>query len=161
MGPPVTPLLAADIIIELNDHARQIVLIGRKNPPLGWALPGGFVDVGETVEQAAAREAQEETGLIVHLKCLLGCYSAPGRDPRGHTASLVYVAHADGLPEARDDAAMTQLVDPEQIDLELVFDHGKILADYCILRNTGYAPQWGRAFQKASAERVVARGAER
>jgi len=161
MAPPVTPLLAADIIIELNARARQIVLIGRKNPPLGWALPGGFVDVGETVEQAAVREAREETGLIVHLQCLLGCYSEPGRDPRGHTASLVYVAQADGLPEARDDAAMTQLVDPDQIDLELVFDHGRILADYCILRDTGCAPQWGKACRDVAAERTVAWGVER
>lgn len=148
MAFPVTPLLAADIIIELDDHSRQIVLIGRKNPPLGWALPGGFVDRGETVEQAAEREAWEETGLTVRLQCLLGCYSDPLRDPRAHTASLVYVARAGGVPEARDDAAMVQLFDPYHNDIQLVFDHERMLEDYRVWRDTGLAPQWGRVFQR-------------
>jgi 8-oxo-dGTP diphosphatase len=95
-----------DIVIELLDRpGRPIALIRRKNPPHGWALPGGFVDVGERVEAAAIREAWEETRLDVTLTTLLGCYSDPRRDARGHTASLVYVAEACGRPEACDDAA--------------------------------------------------------
>ena len=98
---PITPLLAADAIIELADYpGRPIVLIERLNPPFGWAIPGGFVDVGETLEQAAVREAKEETGLEVKLKTLLGIYSNPQRDPRGHTVTAVYIAEADGTPIA-------------------------------------------------------------
>jgi len=106
MPAPKTPSLTTDIIIELSDRPDvPIVLIRRKNPPDGWALPGGFVDVGESTEHAAVREAEEETSLRVTLKVLLGCYSDPGRDPRGHTASVVYVAEAAGEPCAQDDAA--------------------------------------------------------
>jgi 8-oxo-dGTP diphosphatase len=95
MPDPVTPLLAADVIIELEDRpGRPIVLIERRNPPPGWAIPGGFVDVGESIEQAAVREAREETALEVTLTALLGVYSDPKRDARGHTASAVYVAVA-------------------------------------------------------------------
>ena len=96
MPRPETPLLTVDIIIEMNDRdERPIVLIERKHPPHGWAIPGGFVDVGESVEDAARREALEETGLAVRLETLLGCYSNPARDPRGHTASVVYIATTD------------------------------------------------------------------
>ncbi|HFQ91439.1 MAG TPA: NUDIX hydrolase, partial [Chromatiales bacterium] len=105
MPRPETPLLTVDIVIELPPPRAGIVLIERKNPPHGWALPGGFVDPGETVETAAAREALEETGLEVRLRALLGCYSDPRRDPRGHTASVVYVASARGEPRARSDAS--------------------------------------------------------
>ena len=102
---PVTPLLTVDVIIELTDRpGRPVVLIERRNEPLGWALPGGFVDRGETLEQAACREAKEETGLNVQLQVLLGCYSDPKRDPRGHTASAVYIGEAVGTPVAQDDA---------------------------------------------------------
>ena len=90
MSRPVTPLLTVDIIIEMVDRpGRPVVLIERRNPPPGWALPGGFVDVGETLEQAAVREAREETSLEVALKTLLGNYSDPARDARGHTVSAV------------------------------------------------------------------------
>src|SRR3569623_1324749 len=105
MARPATPAVAADIIIELTDRpGRPIVLIERKYPPHGWALPGGFVDVGECLERAAMREAKEDADLAVTLKALLGCYSAPGRAPRGHTVTAVYIAEARGEPAARDDA---------------------------------------------------------
>jgi len=102
---PVTPLVAVDAIIELVDRpGRPIVLIERKYPPHGWAIPGGFVDVGESLEAAAVREALEETSLNIHLKSLLGCYSDPARDHRGHTVSVIYVAEAEGVPLAQDDS---------------------------------------------------------
>lgn len=130
-----------DIVIELLDRPSQpIVLIRRKNPPHGWALPGGFVDVAERVEAAARREAREETGLDVTLTTLLGCYSDPRRDARGHTASLVYVANARGRPEARDDAAAVGIFDPMQLPNELAFDHDFILRDYLVYRQTGKCP---------------------
>ena len=139
---PETPLLAVDIIIELIDRAeKSIVLIERRNPPFGWALPGGFVDVGESLEQAAVREAREETCLEVKLKILLGCYSNPQRDPRGHTVSPVYIAEARGVPQAADDAKNLRCVPVNELPDELVFDHGLILSDYRHYLQTGeFAP---------------------
>ncbi len=135
---PVTPRVAVDIIIEMSDRpGRPILLIERKNPPHGWALPGGFVDVGERLEQAAIREAWEEISLEVQLKALLGCYSDPARDPRGHTISPVYVAEASGEPRAADDAAHVQAFLPEQLPTALAFDHALILSDYLRYRETG------------------------
>ncbi len=105
MWPPKTPYLTVDIIIERQkDGRKQIVLVKRKNPPHGWALPGGFVDYGETVEEAAVREAREETGLDVRLKRQFHVYSDPSRDPRLHTVSVVFIAEADGEPQGADDA---------------------------------------------------------
>lgn len=138
MAAPVTPRLTVDIIIELADQAeRPILLIERKYPPLGWALPGGFVDVGEPLEQAAVREAAEEISLTVTLKALLGCYSDPSRDPRGHTVSAVYIAEASGVPRAADDAAHVQAFLPDGLPDTLAFDHGLILSDYLNFRSTG------------------------
>lgn len=130
MPRPTTPLVAVDLVIEMTDRpGRPIVLVERGNPPPGYALPGGFVDVGETVEAAARREALEETGLAVELDRLLGVYSEPGRDPRGHTVSIVFTARASGEPRAGDDAARVVVVSPGQPP-PLAFDHARIIADY-------------------------------
>jgi 8-oxo-dGTP diphosphatase len=132
---PETPALTVDVVIELVDRpGRPIVLIERRNPPPGYALPGGFVDVGETVEQAARREALEETGLEVSLTRLLGVYSDPARDPRMHTASVVYVGEALGEPCAGDDAARVRVTALDDLP-ELAFDHARILADYARQRD--------------------------
>jgi 8-oxo-dGTP diphosphatase len=132
------PTPTVDIVIELIDRAdRPIILIERLNPPLGWALPGGFVDYGESVEQAAVREAQEEVGLAVQLVDLLGVYSDPDRDPRQHTLSLVYIATATGVPQAGDDAKHVKIVPTWKIPPNLCFDHEKILRDYLKYRHYG------------------------
>jgi 8-oxo-dGTP diphosphatase len=137
MHRPVTPLIAVDLIIELGDRpGHPIVLIERRNAPYGWALPGGFVDVGETLEQTAVREAFEETGLKVKLKTLLGCYSDPARDSRGHTVSAVYIAEAQGEPRAGDDAGKVSVTEPMNLPA-LAFDHALILSDYRRYRETG------------------------
>jgi 8-oxo-dGTP diphosphatase len=141
MPRPVTPPIAADIIIELVDRPeRPILLIERKYPPLGWAIPGGFMDVGETIEQTAMREAEEEISLPVTLKALLGIYSHPERDPRGQTVSAVYVAEARGEPRAADDAANVQLFTPDNLPDILAFDHAQILQDYLRYRQDGQPP---------------------
>ena len=131
MAAPMTPPVTVDAIIELADRpGRPIVLIERKNPPHGWALPGGFVDVGERLEEAVMREALEETSLKIRLKILLGIYSDPKRDPRGHTVSAVYVAEARGDPVARDDARGVGVFPPGAPPGGLAFDHAVILEDY-------------------------------
>jgi 8-oxo-dGTP diphosphatase len=125
------PVPTVDIIIET---AGGIVLIERKNEPTGWALPGGFVDYGETLEAAAMREALEETSLHVTNLRLLGCYSDPARDPRRHTISTVYVAEASGTPAAADDAASLTVFPVTGLPAVLCFDHRKILDDYLRFR---------------------------
>lgn len=138
MSRPVTPQLTADVIIEmplLDD--KPIILIERKYEPFGWAIPGGFVEVGETIAAAARREALEETTLDVELDVLLGIYSNPKRDFRGHTACAVFIGNASGRPEAADDAKDIALFDPFNVDVDLVFDHRQILEDYCKYRRDG------------------------
>ncbi len=126
------PIPTVDIIIEITRKNGQegIILIKRKNPPHGWALPGGFVDVGESLEEAAVREAKEETSLDIKLKNQFHTYSDPKRDPRKHTISTVYVATAQGRPKAQDDAQDIRIFTEEEINFPLAFDHQKILADY-------------------------------
>jgi len=133
---PTTPLLTTDLIIRLDGELGAVLLIERRNPPPGWALPGGFVDRGETVAVAARREALEETGLAVQLVARLGVYSSPERDPRGHTASVVFVADARGAPQAGDDAARVASYPLDGLPA-LAFDHADILADYRRWLTTG------------------------
>ena len=130
MSRPETPALTADAIIRMDGDPTRIVLIERGSPPYGLALPGGFVDVGESAEVAAVREAWEETGIEISLAGLLGLYSDPDRDPRGHTASAVYVGDGRGPPAAGDDAKASRVVDVRDASLALAFDHARILADY-------------------------------
>jgi 8-oxo-dGTP diphosphatase len=123
----LNPLPTVDIIIEING---RIVLIKRKNPPPGWALPGGFIDYGESAEDAARREAREETGLEIAGLTQFHCYSDPKRDPRHHTISVVFVAQATGQPVASDDAAELALFEPDTLPENIAFDHRRILDDY-------------------------------
>ena len=126
------PIPTVDIIIEMtsSENRKGIVLIKRKNPPPGWALPGGFVDYNESLEQAAVREAEEETSLRVKLLYQFHTYSNPNRDPRQHTITTVYVASASGTPEAKDDADEAGVFLEEDIHFPLAFDHADILKDY-------------------------------
>lgn len=132
-----TPLPTVDIIIELP--GKGIVLIERKNEPHGWAIPGGFVDYGESLEDAAVREALEETSLNVKLVCQLHAYSDPKRDPRFHTVSVVFVARSEGEPQARDDAKEIGVFTEENLPIPLAFDHAKILKDYFRWKRQGWS----------------------
>lgn len=123
-----TPWLAVDVIIEMGNG--EIVLVRRKNPPHGWAIPGGFVEYGETLEAAAVREAREETSLEVTLRRQFHTYSDPARDPRGHTVATVYVATAQGVPHGADDATEARTFRRETLPDDIVFDHRQILEDY-------------------------------
>ncbi|MEO1401781.1 MAG: NUDIX hydrolase [Cyanobacteria bacterium J06635_1] len=138
------PAPTVDLIIELIDRPhRPIVLIERLNPPLGWALPGGFVDYGESVETAAVREAQEETSLQVSLVEQFHVYSDPARDARKHTLSIVFIATAQGEPIAGDDAKHLQVFQPWEVPKNLCFDHDRILQDYWRYRHYGLRPRVG------------------
>ncbi len=121
------PFPTVDIIIELESG---IVLIERKNEPFGWALPGGFVEYGESLEAAAVREAFEETSLNIFDLRLLGCYSDPARDDRMHTISTVFIASAHGIPRAADDALNLSTFRRDSLPRQLCFDHTRILSDY-------------------------------
>ena len=131
---PKTPYLTTDGIVEIYNASEKllgVVLIQRKNIPLGLALPGGFVDVGESVEDAVVREMKEEISLDVEIKELFGIYSDPTRDERFHTASVIYVCKAYGIPVRADDAKEAMIIPLEDLELnKLVFDHGKILDNY-------------------------------
>jgi len=122
------PISTVDIIIEIE--SKGIVLIKRKNPPYGWAIPGGFVDYGESMEDAAVREAKEETDLDVKLFRQFHTYSDPRRDPRHHSISTVYIAKAKGKPKAKDDAIGIEIFNESNLPDEIAFDHRLILNDY-------------------------------
>ena len=134
---PRNPYLTVDVVVEVGDG---VVLIERGNEPLGWALPGGFVDYGEDPADAARREVLEETGLEVELLELLGTYGDPGRDPRQHNVSIVFVGRAEGQPIGGDDAARAGVFTRGELPSPLCFDHDRILADYAWLRETGERP---------------------
>jgi 8-oxo-dGTP diphosphatase len=140
MGEPAyrNPVPTVDILIEMAGGG--IVLIRRKHEPPGWALPGGFVDEGETLAAAARREAMEETGLEVELTELFHCYSDPRRDARKHTVSTVFIGRATGMPQGGDDAADAIVVSLEALPSPIVFDHPLILSDYATYRRTGRRP---------------------
>lgn len=121
------PFLTVDIIIETEGG---IILIERRNPPYGWALPGGFVDYGESLESAAIREAREETGMELEKIRQFHAYSDPGRDPRHHTATVVFIGRGKGIPKAADDAKNLGVFPLDALPKNLAFDHGRILADY-------------------------------
>lgn len=124
---PRNPLLTVDAIIETEGG---VVLIERKNPPFGWAIPGGFVDYGETVEDAVRREAREETGLDIEIVRQFHTYSDPDRDPRHHTVTVMFIASASGIPEAGDDAGKAAIFKRETLPDNIVFDHRQVLEDY-------------------------------
>ena len=124
---PRNPLLTVDVIIETGGG---IVLIERKNPPFGWAIPGGFVDYGETIEDAVRREAKEETGLDIDQVRQYHTYSDPKRDPRHHTVTVMFIATASGTPNACDDAKKAEIFTRETLPEDIAFDHRQILEDY-------------------------------
>jgi 8-oxo-dGTP diphosphatase len=125
---PLTPRLTVDVIIDMG--AGMIVMVERKNEPAGWALPGGFVEVGESVEEAALREVKEETGLDIELVRQFHVYSDPKRDARGHTASVVFVGRGWGKPKSGSDAKNVELYHEMNLPSEIPFDHRQILKDY-------------------------------
>ena len=135
------PAPTVDIIIELGDRPhRPIILIERHNEPLGWAIPGGFIDYGESAEVAAKREALEEIGLEIELIEQFQVYSDPKRDRRSHTMSVVFLATATGVPQAGDDAKSYGIFESWRIPANLCFDHDRILKDYWRYRHYGIRP---------------------
>ena len=133
------PIPTVDIIIEMIEDNRYkgIVLIFRKNTPKEWAIPGGFVDYGESLEEAALREAKEETGLEVKNLKQFKAYSAPERDPRMHTISNVFIAQAEGIPTAGDDAEKIKIFKQSNLTEKIAFDHREILNDYFMSKESG------------------------
>jgi len=134
------PKPTVDMLIELASAPGALVFIERKNPPPGFALPGGFVDEGEWLADAAVREAKEETGLDVEITELFHVYSDPARDPRQHTVSTVFIGRARGTPVGGDDAARAVVCAPEALPGPLAFDHARIVADYVEYRRSGKRP---------------------
>lgn len=139
-GPYRNPTPTVDLVIELDGRPGTVVMISRQNEPQGWALPGGFVDEGEWLADAAAREAKEETGLDVEITELFHAYSDPARDARQHTVSTVFLARAAGEPAGGDDAADARVFPLDALPSPIVFDHATILADYIAYRATGRRP---------------------
>ena len=136
------PAPTVDIIIELIDRpGRPIILIERQNEPYGWAIPGGFVDYGESIETAAIREAKEEVSLDVELIEQFYVYSAPDRDPRQHTLAIVFIATAKGKPVAADDAKNLGIFNQWDLPKNLCFDHDRVLQDYWNYRNYALKPR--------------------
>jgi 8-oxo-dGTP diphosphatase len=138
--PYKNPTPTVDVLVELDGRPGTVVLIERRNEPRGWAIPGGFVDEGEFLADAAVREAKEETGLDVELTALFHAYSDPARDARQHTVSTVYLARAAGTPVGADDAADAGVFALDALPSPIVFDHATILADYARFRATGERP---------------------
>ena len=135
------PAPTVDIIIELIDQpGRPIILIGRQNEPYGWAIPGGFIDYGESIETAAIREAKEEVSLKVKLVEQFYVYSDPKRDPRQHTLAIAFIATAKGQPVAADDAQNLGVFHQWDMPQNLCFDHARIMEDYWNYRNYGFKP---------------------
>ncbi|MGB9599043.1 MAG: NUDIX domain-containing protein [Myxococcota bacterium] len=132
------PYPAVDIIIE---YQGGIILIKRKNPPYGWAIPGGFVDYGESLPSAALREAREETSLDVELIEQFYTYSKPDRDPRFHTVSTVFIAKGTGDLKGADDAVEAKVFYEQNLPEDIVFDHREILSDYFIFKKSGKRPE--------------------
>ncbi len=130
MGIYRNPVPTVDIIIQIDGDPEKIVLIERKNEPYGWALPGGFVDYGETLESAAVREAREETSLEVTLIRQFHSYSDPLRDSRQHTITTVFIARSTGQPRAADDARRVIVCNPRNLPEPMAVDHGTIIDDY-------------------------------
>ncbi|MDE0330924.1 MAG: NUDIX hydrolase [Nitrospinae bacterium] len=133
MKTPRNPYLTVDVIIEFESEAgaEGVVMIERKNPPHGWALPGGFVDYGESLEAAATREALEETSLDVELIRQFHAYSDPKRDERQHNVTVVFIARPrGGALKARDDARRAGVFYESALPSEIAFDHADILSDY-------------------------------
>lgn len=139
-GPYRNPTPTVDVLIELDGRPGTLVLIRRGNEPVGWALPGGFVDEGEWLADAAVREAKEETGLDVSLTELFHCYSDPARDRRQHTVSTVFCGTARGEPAGADDAAEAMVAGEDSLPSPIVFDHATVIADYFAWRRTGQRP---------------------
>ena len=136
-GPQRNPYPTVDLLVARGD---SILLVRRMHAPHGWALPGGFVDVGETVGAAAVREAKEETGLDVRLDAILHVYSDPARDPRRHTLTVAFVAQADSEPTGGDDAAEACFFPLGALPSPIVFDHARIISDFVHFRRTGQRP---------------------
>ena len=125
-----SPRLTVDMIVRMIDKPNSVLLIERKNPPYGWAIPGGFVEIGETLEEAVEREIREETSLTVDKVKQFHAYSDPSRDPRGHTVSVVFTGEGIGVPEAMSDAENIRIFSIEELPRQLAFDHSQILDDY-------------------------------
>ncbi len=142
----VNPIPTVDAVIEMTDERGNsgVVLIFRRNEPRKWALPGGFIEYAESAENAVVREAKEETGLDITDVLQFRTYSDPERDPRHHTITTVYLAKASGKPEAADDAEKIAIFPKENIPDDIAFNHGEILRDYFVFRETGKGINFNR-----------------